>query len=112
MHHLIELWSPKAKWLEMSATDRQDYLAGVAKGIAGFLQEGLQLHATGMAGSDLANSVPYRFFLVWDSPSKELIDRFMTELERLNWFKHFDQVNTAGDNIGLEALLEAHIKLP
>ena len=111
MHHLIELWSPKTKWLNMSPNDRREYLGQVVTGISGFLQEGLQLHATGLSRRDLANSAPYQFFLVWDSPSEDLIGRFMTELQRLDWFQHFDQVNTSGENIGLEALLDAHSNL-
>lgn len=108
MRVLVELYTPKAAWLALASDERSRYLAGVREAVAGLGAAGVSCFALGRVHHGVDRAAPHTDFGVWTARDDGALRLFLDGLGASGWYDHFDHVNGAGPNEGLEHHLSEH----
>jgi hypothetical protein len=109
MHLLMELWTPKPAWHELSPAARQDFVDGVLAAVQPLMTDDFVLLGSGLARNDLPYPLPCRYFAVWQAARAEQVQAFAELLVRAGWYTYFDQVNIGGLHMPLGKVLSHQV---
>lgn len=105
MYFFVEMWRPKEKWLEMSPSDRAEYIESIGPSIQGLLEEGVELVGIGRNEEDVDQQADYEYWAVWKLPDEELLDAFQAAVREDGFYDYFEQINACGEPGGPKEVL-------
>src|SRR2546425_4237095 len=92
----VELWKAKQTWINLSKSDRGDYMNALGPAIQHLLDNGVQIVSWGSNNSSTFSKADYDYFAVWTFPNIETAQDFEKMVENAGWYNYFDQVNAMG----------------
>lgn len=109
-HYVVEHWSYKPAWLELSQEQRASFLASIRQAMQQMASAGIRTLGYGRLDHsvDCANK-GYAFWALWEMDSIEARNLFFAGVAASGWYNYFDHVNTAGILGSPEVVLEEHL---
>jgi hypothetical protein len=111
MYTLIELWKPKAKWLEAPQAEREAFMNGVGQAMTQLSAIGVQTTAWCANDPDTSMRDIHAYFAVWQFPSLEVAKTFEATVQASGWYDYFDHSNLQGLTRTPPAVIAEHIGL-
>lgn len=96
MKYLVEIFTPKQTWRDLSKEARVAYLAKVNMASKPLIDQGVEVIAVMENDSDTIQRLDYQFFGIWKFPTDKLEKSFEALLLSEGWFNYFDHVNLKG----------------
>lgn len=111
MKIFIELWKAKSAWKELSASDRQNYVAQIGPVMQDLISRGLVIEAWGLNEDETEYKSEYDFFAVSKLPTLELLKEFEALVEAAGWYNYFEQVNVSGSIMSPDEVIGRMLKM-
>jgi hypothetical protein len=111
MYLFVELWKARPQWLALSEKERSDYLATIGSEMERLLGLGSELVGIALNDPDTPYRSDYTYVSVWKIPSKELAQEFEQSVERVGFYDYFEQINTRGELISADTVMNDLIHL-
>lgn len=107
----IELWKAKQTWINLSKSQRGEYMGALGPAIQYLLDNGVKIVSWGSNDALTFNKIDYDYFAVWTFPTISSAKDFEQMVEGAGWYNYFDQVNTMGTAAGPQEVIEHMINL-
>jgi hypothetical protein len=111
MYIFVEMWNAKQAWLDLSASERTEYMTAVGGAVRNLIASGVEIITWSFNDRTIDNYNGYEFFAVWRFPDPELVKTFQHTVVQAGWYNYFDQVNACGLEGGPEPVLDYSIQL-
>ena len=109
-HYVVEHWSYKPAWIELSQEQRASFLGGIREAMQQITDAGIRTLGFGRLDHSVDHAHKgYDFWAVWEMDSIEACDAFFAGVAASGWYNYFDHVNTAGILGSPEVVLEEHL---
>jgi hypothetical protein len=105
-HYLMELYSPKQRWLDLDAGARIAYFDAVGAGMGGLASAGIEVVAMGETDAAVSQAASQRYFAVWRLPNAELVQTLVSAIAATGWHDYFDTINAAGQSVAFATHVE------
>ena len=75
------------------------------------LEAGVESLGFAFNDTDTPHPSGYDYLAVWKMPNKDLVDRFEKVVEESGFRNYHEQVNTRGEMVDLDVLIDQHVDL-
>jgi hypothetical protein len=107
MYLYVELWKFRPAWLELTPEDRKTWMDKLLGGLQQQLESGVEVIGFVANDNDTPHSSGYDFLAVWRMPHKEAAVRFENFVEASGLHEYYEQVNTRGQMMEMDAVVTA-----
>lgn len=111
MYLYIEMWNVTREWLKLSVEERRE----VFNNMEGRIKEMKNLGVKNLGWARNDEHTPYRsdyrYMTVWKMPSIKEAEMLEENLNRAGWYKYFSQVNSRGEIVAGEKVVDFLINL-
>jgi hypothetical protein len=111
MYTLVEQWTPKARWLQAPAEERQAFMAGVGGAMQQLAALGVEVLCWNRNDADTSHRAPSTYFAVWRFPSLEVARSFEAAVQASGWYDYFEHTNLRGADQTPQAVIGEHLTL-
>ena len=111
MYTLVEIWSPKASWLNATLAERQAFMSGVGQAMQQLDAMGVETLAWCNNDSDTSHRSDHSFFAVWRFPSLEVAKGFEATVQASGWYAYFEHRNLRGLTQTPESVIAEHMSM-
>ena len=101
-HYLVELYSPNARWAELSSDQRRAFIDGIKTGMAALSTLGIELLTLGETARSVDHSSEHQFLGIWRFPDAAARDALLAGFLASSWYEYFDHINAASPGGDLE----------
>jgi hypothetical protein len=105
MHTVVEIWTPKQRFLDASTQERQSLFTKVGAAMPQLEAAGVSCLGWG-AVQPAPHSTGHQWIAVWQMTSEAAVERFLAAVEEAGWYDHFDQVNALSELVPVPEALE------
>lgn len=95
-HYLVELYSPKPTWRNLSIEARTAFLDDIQQALGNLLHQGVELLSLGPTEPLPDHTTPHRFLGVWRCPDQRTLAALLAGIAASGWYSYFDHVNASG----------------
>ncbi|WP_147995542.1 DUF6616 family protein [Streptomyces sp. uw30] len=110
MHIVVETWTPKPAFYAADEETLTNLFAGIQEAMKQLAEIGVVTLGWGRV-EPAPLSTSYEWFAVWQAPSRELADGFLSGVESSGWYDYFEQTNLVGELRSGEAVMAEHLAL-
>lgn len=111
MYIFVEMWNPKQAWLDLSQTERTDYVSAVGVAVKNLTDTGVEILTWSFNDKATDRFNGFDYFAIWKFPNMELVKSFQNMVIEAGWYNYFEQVNACGLLNGPQPILEHSIAL-
>lgn len=95
-HYLVELYTPNARWMALSAENRQQFLQGIQDAMGALSSMGVEVLTLAKVEPGIDQSSEHRFLGVWRFPNPQARAGLLAGIQASGWYEYFDHLNAAG----------------
>ncbi|MDR6234257.1 DUF6616 family protein [Pseudomonas oryzihabitans] len=95
-HYLVELYSPKPTWRNLSVEARRAFLGDIQQALGGLVQQGVELLSLGPTEPTTERASPHRFLGLWRCPDQPTLAALLAGIAASGWYSYFEHVNASG----------------
>ncbi|MFE5085975.1 DUF6616 family protein [Streptomyces mirabilis] len=110
MYVVVETWTPKPAFFAADEKARNDLFTGIQEAMKQLAEIGFVTLGWGRV-EPAAHSASYEWFAIWQAPSREVADAFLSGVESSGWYTYFEQTNVVGELRPAEAVIAEHLAL-
>jgi hypothetical protein len=111
MYIFVEMWNPKQAWLDLSQSERTDYISAVGGAVKSLTDAGVEIITWSFNDKATDRFNGFDYFAIWKFPDMELVKVFQNTVVEAGWYNYFDQVNACGLIGGPQPVLDHSIGL-
>ena len=109
-HHLVEHWSYKSTWHDLSQIEREAFAARIAEAVQKMTGAGIRTLGFGRVDHTLDKAHKgFDFWSIWEMESLEARDAFLAGVAATGWYDYFEHANTGGLLQSPEKLIAEHV---
>lgn len=107
MYLYAELWNFRPAWLALTPAERSAWMTELVAGIGAQIDGGVEPVGFAINDADAPHRSGYDWLAVWKMPDLESVERFEAFVETSGLHQYFEQVNTRGASLELDAMVAA-----
>ena len=111
MYTLVELWSPKPRWIDASRQEREAFMAGVGRAMQQLSAMGVQVVTWCRNDADTSQRSEFTYFAVWQFPSLDVARGFEAAVQTSGWYDYFEHHNLRGASRTPQDVIGEHIAM-
>jgi hypothetical protein len=110
MYVVVEAWTPKAEFLDLPVTAREEIFEAVQEGISMLALAEIDCLGWGRL-DDVVHGTSHQWLAVWTMPTAEHSETFLAAVSGSDWYEWFDQINLRGNLVAPEQAMNEHVKI-
>lgn len=111
MYYVIEQWTPKRAWIDLSSEGRQAFMQSIMPIIEEHAELGIRTLAMGSVDEDTDAKTMHRYWSVIEAPDRAMARKFEADVRACGWYDYFEQFNARGEVRSAEAVIGEHLTM-
>ena len=111
MYVVVEAWTPKPAFLSLPRSERAQFFAALAEGVAGLAVAGVEPLGWGTNVATGEHDSTHGWFGIWQVADTAAANGFLAGVASSGWYDYFQQTNVHGELRPVEAVIAELVAL-